>query len=94
MKHKLFAIAALVATAVLSVSAGDYTIRRLKLNHTDAVYKCGEEVVVSGRLLKAGTPVTVELMFTGLCVAALLTALVFAGNSRRHPELGLDKPNR
>jgi hypothetical protein len=43
---------------------------------------------------ESGTPVTVELMFTGLCVAALLTAFLFAGNSAKHPELGLDKPNR
>ena len=43
---------------------------------------------------EAGTPVTVELMFTGLCIAALLTALLFAANSRKHPELKLDAPNR
>ena len=38
-------------------------------------------------------PVSVELMFVLLCVAALATALVFAGISRKHPELCLDKPN-
>jgi hypothetical protein len=32
-------------------------------------------------------------MFVGLCVLALLTALVFAATSRRHPELRLDAPN-
>ena len=40
----------------------------------------------------SGTPVTVELMFTGLCVAAVGIALLFAWTSRRHPELGLDRP--
>lgn len=38
-------------------------------------------------------PVSVELMFVGLCVLALVTALVFAATSRRHPELRLDAPN-
>ena len=39
-------------------------------------------------------PVTVELMFVGLCVAAVLVALVFRRTSARHPELRLDAPNR
>ena len=43
---------------------------------------------------ESGTPVTVELMFTGLCVFALVAALVFARNSRKHPELKLDAPSR
>ena len=38
-------------------------------------------------------PVSVELMFVGLCVLALVTALVFAGVSQKHPELRLDAPN-
>ena len=38
--------------------------------------------------------VSVELMFTGLCIAAVLTALLFARSSRRHPKLELDTPNR
>ena len=41
----------------------------------------------------AGGPVSVELMFVGLCVLALVTALVFAGVSKKHPELRLDAPN-
>ncbi|MBQ3872946.1 MAG: MFS transporter [Bacteroidales bacterium] len=41
----------------------------------------------------ADGPVSVELMFVGLCVLALVTALVFAATSRRHPELRLDTPN-
>ena len=39
-------------------------------------------------------PVSVELMFVGLCVAAVVIALLFARSSRRHPELALDQPNR
>ena len=38
-------------------------------------------------------PVAVELMFVALCVLALVTALVFAGVSRRHPDLHLDTPS-
>ena len=43
---------------------------------------------------EAGTPVTVEIMFSGLCVAALVAAVLFARNSRKNPGLGLDRPNR
>ena len=39
-------------------------------------------------------PVSVELMFVGLCVAAVLVALLFRRASARHPELQLDQPNR
>ena len=39
-------------------------------------------------------PVTVELMFVGLCVAAVVVALAFRRTSARHPELHLDAPNR
>ena len=39
-------------------------------------------------------PVTVELMFVGLCVAAVAVALAFRRTSARHPELRLDTPNR
>ena len=38
--------------------------------------------------------VSVELMFTALCIAAVVTALLFARASRRHPELALDAPNK
>jgi len=38
--------------------------------------------------------VSVELMFTGLCIAAVAVALLFARSSRRHPELALDAPNK
>ena len=38
-------------------------------------------------------PVAVELMFVALCVLALVTALVFAEVSRRHPDLRLDAPS-
>ncbi len=38
-------------------------------------------------------PVAVELMFVGLCVAAVAVAFVFRRTSARHPELRLDQPN-
>ena len=38
-------------------------------------------------------PVAVELMFVGLCVAAVAVAFLFRSASARHPELGLDRPN-
>ena len=38
-------------------------------------------------------PVSVELMFVGLCVAAVVVALVFRRTAARHPELKLDLPN-
>ena len=42
---------------------------------------------------EANGPVSVELMFVFLCVAALATAIIFAGISRRNPQLKLDAPN-
>ena len=41
----------------------------------------------------AGGPVAVEIMFFGLCVAALAVAFIFHFTSLRHPELRLDAPN-
>lgn len=51
---------------------------------------------IAGGILgaSAGTadgPVRVELMFVGLCIAAVVIAWAFARTSDRHPELGLDK---
>ena len=37
--------------------------------------------------------VAVELMFSGLCVAAVAAALLFVRRAGRHPELALDAPN-
>ena len=39
-------------------------------------------------------PVSVELMFVGLCVAAVVVAVAFRRTSARHPELRLDTPNQ
>jgi len=55
--------------------------------------------MVAGRILNdagdtLGGAVSVELMFCALCVAAVVTALLFARSSRMHPELELDTPNR
>ena len=41
----------------------------------------------------AGGPVAVEIMFFGLCIAALAVAFIFHFTSIRHPELRLDDPN-
>ena len=38
-------------------------------------------------------PVAVELMFFGLCIAAVAVAFIFRRTSARHPELRLDAPN-
>jgi len=48
----------------------------------------------AGRILEAGSPVKVEVMFVGVCIAALLLAWLFMQSSRRNPSLGLDSPNR
>ena len=50
---------------------------------------------VAGVILGKGTdgPVSVELMFVALCIAALAVAFIFHGTSRKHPELRLDAPN-
>ena len=51
---------------------------------------------VAGVLLgkSAQGPVTVELMFVALCVAAVGVALAFRRTSASHPELKLDEPHR
>ena len=52
----------------------------------------GTASAASGTALSG--PVSVELMFTGLCVAALAVALLFARTSDKHPELHLDRANQ
>ena len=54
LRNILFAVA--ICAAAAGLSAGDFSIKRLTLNHSDGFYKRGEEVVVTGRLLKAGKP--------------------------------------
>ena len=51
---------------------------------------------VAGIILgKPGSgPVSVELMFVALCIAAVVVALVFRRTSARHPELQLDQANQ
>ena len=39
-------------------------------------------------------PVSVELMFVALCVAAVAVALILRRTSATHPELQLDTPNK
>ena len=50
---------------------------------------------VSGVVLGTGAegPVHVEIMFTALCVLAVVVAFLFRSNAVRHPELGLDRAN-
>ena len=52
--------------------------------------------MIAGNILgdAADGPVAVELMFVGLCIAAVLVSLVFARTSSKHPELALDRPNK
>ena len=50
--------------------------------------------MIAGSLLGRTGPVSVEVMFFGLCIAALIVAFIFARTSSRHPELRLDAPNR
>ena len=49
--------------------------------------------IILGKSAENG-PVSVELMFVGLCIAAVLVALLFRQTSARHPELQLDQPNK
>jgi len=51
---------------------------------------------LSGEILanENGSPLQVTLMFAGLCVLALLSALLLARSSARNPQLGLDRPSR
>ena len=50
---------------------------------------------ISGVVLGTGAegPVHVEIMFTSLCVLAVVVAFLFRANAVRHPELGLDQAN-
>ena len=50
---------------------------------------------ISGVVLGTGAegPVHVEIMFTSLCVLAVVVAFLFRTNAVRHPELGLDRAN-
>ena len=52
--------------------------------------------MLAGNILgdAADGPVAVELMFVGLCAAAVVIAFLFARTSARHPELALDRPNQ
>ena len=47
---------ALFFAAAQGLPAGDFAIRKLRLNNPDGFYKKGEEIAVSGTLLKSGKP--------------------------------------
>ncbi|MBR6212528.1 MAG: MFS transporter [Bacteroidales bacterium] len=50
-------------------------------------------ILGSAAVASTSGPFRVELMFVGLCVAAVVIALLFSRVSRRHPELRLDAPS-
>ena len=51
--------------------------------------------MLSGNLIGGENgPFRVEIMFTGLCIAAVAVAILFARTSDRNPALNLDTPNR
>ena len=54
MFKKLLLLLGIVS--VSGVLAGDFGIRNFKIDHANGFYKRGEDVVVSGVLLKAGKP--------------------------------------
>ena len=56
MKKHLLLFAALLAGMLLS--AGNYSIDKLRLDHEKGFYRSGEEAVVTGTVLKAKAPVT------------------------------------
>ena len=56
MKKHLLLFVALLAGVLLS--AGNYSIDKLKLDHEKGFYRSGEEAVVTGTVLKAKAPVT------------------------------------
>ena len=51
-----FALLVFVGMLASSVFAGDFTLSGLKMNHPAGFYKRGEEIVVTGTLLKGGKP--------------------------------------
>ena len=55
-KIKLMALFAAVGAVFSGLFAGDFAIRDLKLDHPEGFYKKGEEIVVTGCLLKGGKP--------------------------------------
>ncbi len=53
---KNMGIAAIMGFVIATASAGDFGISNLELNHPDGIYQKGEEIVVTGTLLKAEQP--------------------------------------
>ena len=57
---KFLAGALFFALMAAGLSAGEYSIRQLKMNHPEGYYKAGEEVVVTGQLFKGKDPAVGE----------------------------------
>lgn len=55
-KAKFFALLTVVGMLAAGLSAGDFSVRALKLDHPGGFYDRGEEIVVTGTLLKGGKP--------------------------------------
>ena len=73
-------------------SKADFEILNEQLN--DDAYKANAYANMLGPIIhNIGNILYVELMFLAVCIAALVLAVLFAGSSRRHPELELDRAN-
>ena len=55
-KFKIAALLTVLGVLVSGAFAGDFAVRRLKLDRTDGIYKKGETITVTGTLLKARKP--------------------------------------
>ena len=53
---KNISTAVMICFAACVAVAGDFSISELNLNHPDGIYKKGEEIIVTGTLLKAEKP--------------------------------------
>ena len=62
MKVKLPGLALFLVLAAMKLSAGDYSVRQLELNHPEGFYESGEEVVIAGQLFKGDVPTAGETL--------------------------------
>ena len=62
MKVKLPGLALFLVLAAMKLSAGDYSVRQLELNHPEGFYESGEEVVIAGQLFKGDVPAAGETL--------------------------------
>ena len=55
-KFKTAVLLTVMGMLISGIHAGDFAVRRLKLDHPDGIYKTGETITVTGTLLKAKKP--------------------------------------